>query len=66
MKYKVHKTETVCGRPPKATESPKSESVYHNELGHLCWTLKDGTIVICRSYKEYKPEGWEKLNKEEE
>ncbi len=53
-KYKAWKSETVCGRPPKETDDPRLEAVYHVELGGLSWELSDGTIVICRSYKEYK------------
>ena len=53
MKYKNTSSGMVNGRPKKETDFPKEESIYHPKLGHLFWELDNGTIVICRSYKEY-------------
>ena len=52
--YVKKKTEFVCGCPKKETEHPEQEAVNHPELGLLKWELKDGTVVICRSYHEYR------------
>ena len=53
-KYKKISTAVIQGRPSKETDYPLNEGIRHYKLGLLSWELDDGTVVVCRSYHEYK------------
>ena len=54
MIYKKMSTRMIRGRAPERTDCPSDRAVILPKLGNLSWTLKDGTVVVCRTYHEYK------------
>jgi len=55
MIYEKTATAMIQGRPVKKTANPLNEGIIHHKLGLLSWELEDGTVVVCKSYHEYKP-----------
>lgn len=53
-KYKKTATAIVSGRASKELDNPLTSGIIHHKLGVLSWELDNGTIVVCRSYHEYK------------
>jgi len=52
-KYRLYESANKTGRPKKISEEPLEEGIFHNELGVLSWELKNGNVLVCRSYHEY-------------
>lgn len=53
-RYRKTATAILQGRPAKQVDDALDEGINHRKLGVLSWELEDGTVVVCRSYHEYK------------
>lgn len=53
-RFKKIATSYLTGSAPKETDNPMNIAISHSDIGKLCWKTKDGTIIVCRSYFEYK------------
>jgi hypothetical protein len=53
-RYRKFRTSIIQGKPREKVNNALKEGIDHPKIGRLSWELDDGTVVVCRSYYEYK------------